>query len=392
MNSKKNFLLTGATGLLGRNLVFEIIKSNISHISNINIFILGRHDSENDLSTRMMKILEEDGIHYLGLSKGHFEEIRGTLSSIIHCIDFELEGNGDLLSHADETRIKSVDIDYFFHIAASTDFRDTDSTRKHLWSVNVDGTKRVIKLAEKLSVKNFIYTGSAYCCGLVTGQIAPDYINQDKGFRNPYEQSKLEAEIAVKSFSDKNPHIQCKFFRPTTISGRLLEGKIGAINKFDVFYAWMFFFLRRRYKMFSVSDIKVPVEVNCRIAFNSNSGLNIVPADYAAKAMYTLSLKDTSENSFHLANEQETPHAHYLSIMLNAINITGYEFVSVPPTNDLSQLEALYYDTVGVIYSPYILSEPMNFRTPPDELLPGLQCPKVEGENFEKLVRYALQQ
>jgi dTDP-4-dehydrorhamnose reductase len=299
-----------------------------------------------------------------------------------------LEGSNDLLSHSDENLLKGYNIDYFFHIASYTDFRSSEIVKQKLWLVNVEGTRRVLKLAEKIKARHFIYTSSAYACGETSGQIAPDYINFDQKFRNPYELSKLEAEVAVRNFSQQHPWMKTTFFRPSTICGRLIEHQIGAISKFDVFYAWMFFFLRCKERMFKENDLSRKSFMKCRVNYNLNSGLNIVPADYAAKVMYRLTISDTNHNSFHVVNTSETNHNFYIPAMTNAINMEGLQQVNHQPTNDLNELEAMYYKTVGAIFTPYITSEPINF-IPPDADA-EMQCPEVNDENFGKLLKYAL--
>jgi thioester reductase-like protein len=238
-----------------------------------------------------------------------------------------LEGNNELLSQQDENLLKDHTIDYFFHIASYTDFRGSEVVKQKLWSVNVDGTHRILKLAEKIKARHFIYTGSAYACGETSGPIAPDYINFDQKFRNPYELTKLHAEVAVRQFSEQHAWMKMTIFRPSTICGRLIEAPTGAISKFDVFYAWMFFFLRCKERMFNEHDLTKTSHMKCRVNYNLNSGLNIVPADYAAKAMYRFTTGNTSCNSFHLVNASETKHNFYIPAMTNAINMEGLQQV-----------------------------------------------------------------
>jgi hypothetical protein len=128
--------------------------------------------------------------------------------------------------------------------------------------------------------------------------------------------------------------------------------------------------------------------MKCRVTYNLNSGLNIVPADYAAKAMYKLTINNTSDNSFHLVNKSETNHDFYISAMTKAINVEGLHQVNHQPTNDLNELEAIYYKTVGAIFTPYITSAPIYFTRP--DIDGELECPEVDSENFYKLLKYAL--
>ncbi len=389
MKKKINYVLTGSTGLLGRNLLFEIIKQNIDKLPWINIFILGRSSNRCSLKNRIQDILDNDGINYIATDKAQYNKLKHTFDSIIHCIELDLTNEKRAVSQSDEDLLKKHSIDYFFHIAAHTDFRSSEIVKKELWAINVTGTQHVLNLVEKLKVKNFLYTGSAYVCGETSGKISADYINLNQKFRNPYEKSKLEAEVLVRNFSKEHTEINFKYFRPSTISGRLIEKEIGAINKFDVFYSWMFLFLRCKEKMFNIKNLNEQASMNCRVAYSLDSGLNIVPVDYAAKVMYVLSSKETKEDSFHIVNSNETENNLYLRLMAKAINMQGLDRIDKQPSENLNKLEKFYYKTVGAIFTPYFISKSMHFIQPKVEGL--IECPNVGKENFEILLKYALE-
>jgi hypothetical protein len=134
-----------------------------------------------------------------------------------------------------------------------------------------------------------------------------------------------------------------------------------------------------------------PLKMNARILYSMQSGLNIVPADYAAKAMYEICSRDNGTSSYHLVNECETPHSVYVPIMLETLNICGITTVQVMPT-DMNRLEELYYKTVGKIYTPYVASESMLFDTTELKKIlgsSGISCPEVDSKNFTALMQYA---
>jgi nucleoside-diphosphate-sugar epimerase len=388
MQTKLNYVITGATGLLGRNLLFEILKNHLDNLSDINIFILGRSNKQQNLKQRIMQIIENDGIHYLALQSPQYSELESVFNDVIQCVHYELGNIMTSLSESDKKLLKGKPIDYFYHLASETDFRNTPDVRNKLQMINVDGTKSILDLVDILSVKSFIYVGSAYSCGETFGNIAPDYINFNQNFRNPYEKSKLEAEVLVRKHAEKHRSIEYKFFRPSTICGRLIENKIGAVSKFDVFYAFMFFFLRCKEQMFKVSELQQNAQMRCRVVYSLNSGLNIVPVDYAAKTMFILSHSNLSEQSFHLVNNQETLNQILIPAMAKAINMEGMVQVEMKPNDTINSLEAMYYRTVGSIYTPYTTSKPMLFIQPKYSDLIG--CPAVDEKNFNKLLDYAL--
>ncbi len=343
-----NIVLTGATGLLGRNLLFEFIKKYTHDLDSLNIILLGRKENKTTLQERVDKIISEDGLSYIGYQyKANIQEFA---RKRIHCIEMDLTGEDLHISTEDKCRLKTKSIDFFFHIASVTDFRDSESVRKLLWDANVKGTERILNLVKQLDVEEFCYVSSAYCCGQTSGEIMPDYINLNQEFRNPYELSKLQAEIATRNFAKDNG-IRYRCFRPSTISGRLIEHPLGTIDKFDVFYGWGAFWLHSKLRKIEIVE-RIYTDVltlNARVYASRNSGLNIVPADYAAKVMYETCMQRDGEESYHIVNTEETPHHFYLAEICKVLNIEGVEFVDIMP-DKLNQIEAFYYKTAGKIF------------------------------------------
>ena len=387
----KTIAITGTTGLLGRNFLFEIAKRHISSNSSIDIILLGRSNNSKSFKDRILEILCEDGVLYCGMNKSDL--IKDFFFQNIRFVDFDLKEEELGINSKGIHDLQLKPIDNFFHIAALTDFRDSQSSIDALWKSNVEGTKKVLSLISRLTVKEFDYVGSAYSCGCNSGEIPPDFIPEnDVLFRNPYEKSKLEGELEVRKFETKSK-VLCKYFRPSTICGRLMEPPLGKIHKFDVFYGWAQFFLRAKLKMLpQTKDIySIPIDLPIRILCSEWSGLNIIPADYAAKLMYEISFSENKLKFFHLVNSSETPHYLYLTHIMKTLNITGTHFVPKEP-DDLNPIEKLYYKTVGKIYTPYTTSEPILFDTTSINSCianKNLVCPKVDDISFPILMKYA---
>lgn len=381
--------ITGTTGLLGRNLLFEILKQNINNLDNLEILVFSRPKNELSHAERIEEILLNDGLQYIGCSKDKLSDL---LKSIIP-IYFDLSKDNLAISNDGFYLLNKNPIDCFFHIAALTDFRHEKQVEEQLQKINVLGTKKITELISQLHVKQAAYVGSAYSCGKATGKVMPDYINLNEGFRNPYEKSKLEAEILFRNFA-KDKKLKHKIFRPATICGRLIENPIGSINKFDVFYGWAAFFLRYKLKHIkSISNLySESFNMPIRLAINKKSGLNIVPADFAGKIIYSVFARDEKDVSYHLANDKETPHSLYIDQILTGLNISGYSFVDKEPS-DQSVIEKFHYKTVGQIFAPYTLSNSITFdvsNLKPLQRKIALECPPVNEENFSKLLKFAI--
>jgi nucleoside-diphosphate-sugar epimerase len=302
--------ITGATGLLGRNLLLEIIKHHWPKLDGLEVLLLGRGATAGTLRQRMVQILADEATAYLGRARSDLDEILKWSRERLISVDCELSRDGLGITAEDYRVLTSQPIDYFFHVAASTDLRDTTQVRQELLDANVNGTARLLGLVASMRVKEFAYVGSAYECGAAHGIVRPDCINSNESFRNPYERSKLLAELRVREFAS-NTGIQCRYFRPSIICGKLIENHIGETNKFDVFYAWAAFFLHL--KLGTKPNWTDRYGENCdlpiRICCSPASGLNIVPADFAAKLMWQTCLQGHAETSFHLVNDQESGNA-----------------------------------------------------------------------------------
>lgn len=391
--TKLRIAITGATGLLGRNLLFEFIKQQISSLDKMEIFVLGRGKDDLEIKGRFEDILLNDGLAYIDGERSQVDKVFAYHHYNIKYINLDLAIDGLGISQDDYKELASGPINLFFHIAAMTDFRSTPEVAFALKKTNVEGTKQILKLISAINVKEFIYVGTAYSCGMIAGEILPDYVNPERNFRNPYEATKTDAEMVVRMFANKNKSIRFRYFKPSTISGRLIEKPLGAINKFDVFYSWAGFFLRLKIRELRdwAKRYDVPFNADIRVFYNTVSGLNIVPADYAAKVIYQVCMQNTEGNSFHLVNDNETPHTMYIQAMLKTINFTGVIQANEVPEN-MNRLEQLYYKTVGSVFTPYIISNPMFFDTQNIKKImsnANVTCPRVNFDNFSILMNYA---
>jgi len=383
--------ITGATGLLGSNFLLEVIKRNINSLQNLKLVIFGKSKNNISLEKRIRNIIfDEEGKSYLDIY--NIDSLNTFFLKNIIFIDLDLDDENSCLDRTVYKSLNEDPIDFFFHIASRTDFRSSPEVRVAVNRTNTDGTRKILNLVSQIKVLEFIYIGSAYACGRDSGIIAPDYINLNSEFRNPYELSKLQAEILVRDFS-KRCGVRCRFFRPATICGRLIEKPLGATNKFDVFYSWLAWFLRMKIKHKSEKHLiyENKVRLDLRVAFNNQSGLNIVPADFIAKVIYEVCMQGDKGESYYLVNRSETPHRDYITWMLNYINIDGVSFVGEIP-NAKNKIENFYYKTVGLIFTPYIDSNPMLFDTSNlDSVLrkAKLHCPPINESNFKFLLDYA---
>lgn len=381
--------LNGPTSLVGRNLLFELIKSNMKNLDSIHLILLGRNAKEKSLKERIYDIICFEGVFEL-----ESVELEYFLNNNVEYIEIDFEKNDLGIQNDDFLKLKQKTIDVFYQVAALTDFRDTPFIAEKLNLINVEGTKKLIKLFECLDIKKVCCVGSAYACGKTTGVIQPDYINSDQEFRNPYEITKLKSEILMREYS-KFTNTKFYFFRLSTVCGRLMNTPLGTTYKFDVFYAWGQFFLHSKIKITKNWGFRYleDYDFNARMSLNEDAGLNIVSADYIAKVLTAFSTHDSDYNSFHIVNHHETPHINYLAKMCEKIKISGITYIDRIP-EDQNKIEALFYRTVGKVYAPYTVSGKMIFDlTTLDNFLKTnnikIDRPEINMSDLDHLFTYA---
>ncbi|MBN2736605.1 MAG: hypothetical protein JXR70_06460 [Spirochaetales bacterium] len=125
------------------------------------------------------------------------------------------------------------------------------------------------------------------------------------------------------------------------------------------------------------------------IHINSNSGTNIIPVDYVAKAILPLTMQNdlTEVNIVHHRNN---PHEFFLGRLLYLLGYPEYEFTDTEPEIK-NRTEVFYYKTVGKIITDYFCMPEYHFDT---SLLmqrtPGLEQPNIMA-HLDGIVDFARQ-
>jgi thioester reductase-like protein len=252
-------LLTGATGFLGMALLARYLERTDRHVC-----ALVRATNQREANARIKRVLE----CLFGSNHSYGERVvavRGDLTRP------SLGLRGRQRDHLAE-RIGEV-----VHGAASVSFAlELDASR----AVNVEGTKRVLEFAEHCQarggVRRFSYISTAYVAGEHTGCFSEDDLDVGQRFRNPYEQSKFEAERLLSQWRGRLP---VTVLRPSIIVG---ERGTGWTQSFNVLYWPLRAFSRGAY-MALPARAAAPVDV--------------VPVDYVADATLALSQAREAEGA-----------------------------------------------------------------------------------------------
>lgn len=151
-------------------------------------------------------------------------------------------------------------------------------------SINVDGTRRVLELAERShargALRRMSYISTAFVAGQHAGCFSEDDLDVGQHFRNTYEQSKFEAECLISRVRGQLP---ITVLRPSIIVG---ERDSGWTASFNVLYWPLRAFARGTY-------LALPAR--------GDAPVDVVPVDYVADATFALSQAREAEGSDGLA-------------------------------------------------------------------------------------------
>ena len=263
-------LITGATGFLGR----EVVRSLLAD-PDIHLIALIRADDPPGLAKRLRRLAE-------GLPPDQatrLEALRGDIA-------LPRLGLGAAPFQALSERIDRV-----VHVAATTSF---DHPLAEARTINVGGTRAALALCRPVPARGgsgrLDYVGTTYVAGDRQGIAREDELDVGQGFRNTYEQSKLEAEKLCREAQGELP---VAIHRPSIIVG---DSRSGKTSSYKTIY-WPMKVLVRFYGLWRPVIprlVRLPVSPDCV--------LDIVPVDYVADAVARLyHLPEAAGRCYHLA-------------------------------------------------------------------------------------------
>ena len=372
-NTNHNYILTGSTGILGSHILYELMMAIHNHNYEGRIVLLLRSRKDMSYSERFNDLFNKEVIPDY-LKKIDMARIR---HNNITLIDFDLKH----INEIEITRHLGTDKFHLIHCAASVNLGTNANAFEEIKHNNYLGTLNLIHALHAYLVK-VSYVSTAFSLSSKTGKIMESNIaRQEDDYRNYYEKYKVqtEQEVAEICAAYELPH---QIFRPSIICGRLVDYPHHVIPRFLVFYLFGAFFYRAKQ---AYSD------QNIRIVMNMTSGLNLIPVDYAAKAIVRALKTDIKE--LNLVSKRSVPNSFTVPEMLRLVGWKNYEFMDSLPESQ-NQLEKLYYRTVGAQLSNY-LNTPETTETQFNtnvltDLMKDIGEPNVDA-HFSDLCNYAIE-
>jgi len=357
----KYLLVTGATGLLGRFLLRDLL------VENGRLAVIVRAGKKQSANERIEAILQRwEGL--LGRELSRPVVIEGDITQP------ELGVTADWQDWIREN------CDAALHLAATLTFHNSDRSQDP-WLSNVTGTQNMLDLCRKNEISDFHYCSTAYVCGARTDLVKEDELNVGQTFRNDYEQSKLEAETMVRQadFIEK-----LTVYRPAVVAG---DSVTGYTNTYHGLYMYL--------KLMSVLVMNTePGEDGRRftpvqLEMTGDEPRNIIPADWTSQVMaHLLSNPEHHGNTYHLAPEHPTTPREVINAGYKYFNSYGVEFVGNTKIEEFAaEIDKQAHENKGM-YEPYETSDPQFDLTNLKAAAPHLPCPKIDEAMLHRFWKY----
>ncbi|WP_143343096.1 SDR family oxidoreductase, partial [Crossiella equi] len=255
------YFVTGATGFLGSQLIERLLRRDSCE----QIYVLVRPGSAAKL----------DRLAQRWPNRERVRAVSGDLTE---------EGLG--LSEVDGRRL-AAGVDHVLHLGA---VYDLTAGEEHNTAVNVDGTRRVLELAERIGARWLHHVSSIAVAGEHRGVFSEQDFDLGQRFGSPYHATKFAAEQLVRG----QHAVPWRIYRPAAVVG---DSRTGEIDKIDGPY---FFF--PTFARLARLPRRLPL-VGADLG-----ATNVVPVDYVVDAIDHLAHAPLpSGRTFHLVSPRPQP-------------------------------------------------------------------------------------
>ncbi|MGI5466665.1 SDR family oxidoreductase [Streptomyces sp. CA-132043] len=234
------------------------------------------------------------------------------------------------------------EIDTLWHCAAHIDL---DAPEQAARRVNVDGTRRILQLAEAAEQPvHLVHMSTAFVAGRrPSGTVSEDDLDGTHGFVNSYEQSKYEAEVLVRDWAAARrtavtvlrPGVLVTSRPPAPRAPRHPHAVIGA--RLAVLAS------RGLERILRRAGLPLPDSghVTARLAVDPQAAINILPVEYAAPAILRLASAPHpgGVRTHHVVHPNDT----LVKACFQAVagHVPGLDVRTVPQFSDPTPLEQL---------------------------------------------------
>jgi thioester reductase-like protein len=360
-------LLTGATGLLGRYLMRDLMDDGAK------LAVLVRPSRKKNPRVRIeaaMRSWEEQ----LGRSLPRPVVLDGDINQP----DFGLP--------ADQIKWAAENCDALLHNAASLAFVTTGRDAEPYRS-NVDGVKNVIEFCRQASIEKFFQVSTAYIAGKRSGRCFETELNVGQEFSNCYEESKLEAEELVRAAGFDSLTV----FRPGIIVG---DSQTGMTTTFHNFYASLQLAHTLVAQMGQFDETGFSNAKIVKFNLDGSERKNLVPVDWVSAVMSWIIMRpELHGQTYHLTPRVPITVRLMRDVIEAAVGIYGVEFYGSGNrrSEDRHEAEDLFFEHMQV-YSSYWRDDPEYDSTNTQKAAPHLPCPHIDRALLLSMAKAAINQ
>ena len=360
-HGKSYILLTGATGLLGRYLLRDLL------LRKERVAVIARPTAKLSARERIESIMQY-WERQLGRNLPRPVVIQGDICT---------ENLGMSVEDMDWVSRNCVET---IHNAAILKF-EADTPEAEPFRTNLHGTKNVIEFALEQGIPDFHYVSTAYVCGMADDRVLEDQLDQGQGLRNDYESSKFRAEKLVReSTGFRNVTV----FRPAVIIG---DSRTGYTST----YHGLFLYLR-------LIAMLVPMQQRdtdgkhltpIRLPMSGDEPRNLVPVDWVSAVIaHIVTTPEAHGRTFHLTPEECCTARQVIDSCCDYFNSAGVTYADPDARSDATdEFSKTIFENIR-IYESYETSDPTFDRSNVQKWAGHLPCPSIDDAMIHRFISF----
>ena len=355
-------LLTGATGLVGRYLLKQLLERGER------VAVLARPAKLQSPRDRVDVIMSR------------WEKLtdRSLPRPVVIEADLSESGLG-LDSHSRDWIAKNCDS--VFHNAASMSFRE--DAQGEPFRTNVDGMKHLLELCRDSDIRQFHHVSTCYICGLRTGRIFETDVDQGQELGNVYEESKLAAEKLVRNADFLE---SVTIYRPASVVGDSQTGYCTTLHGF--YHPLQLAYTVAKY----LSPEQMTERFLGRLGLDGNERKNLVPVDWLSQAIVELYRRPEHHGqTYHLASPEPVTVQLIQEVVQEAISRYAKHVARHPlGENELEPYDELFHDHM-LIYRSHWRDDPEFDLSNTEQALADLPCPTMDHDRLMQIARFPIE-
>jgi nucleoside-diphosphate-sugar epimerase len=302
-------IITGANGFIGSRMAFQLLSEGWC------VHAVGRARGDASYESRVRAAV--DDISGQPVDRHIFQGLQCHEADIC---DPGLGGSKSILD-----RLSGPDA-VLFHVAGDTRFNPPDPDTQHHF--NVFGSVNVMKSLRKF-LSHAVHISTAYVAGNRQGLVLEGDLDKGQQFRNCYEKSKLDAEIAVTT-ACREMNLPLMILRPSIIMNDTATGRSSTFTHLNALVE----VVSRIQKHYGIHDGEA-VSDEIRIPMSPDLRPNLAPVDPIVAASLEIGInRRCTGKTFHLCHPDPQPNSEVLSLIAEAFGVRDkirFPFVQAVP-------------------------------------------------------------